>query len=144
MFSFTLKQTDEYERLKDFMTSFGLEFTEGEEKEAVKCWETVQDPDYLVGGIILSQRKGEYVIGGIAVDPPVRHMGVGRIMMDKAVKEVKDMGGSRIYLVAKVPEFFRTLGFETVDPEDAPDIFTCKDCRQFGDTCNPEIMKLEI
>ncbi len=146
MFRFVLKETDEYERLVEFMKPFGLEFDNDDklETKTLKCWKVVQDPDYLVGGIILSMRSGEYYINGIAVDPPMRRTGIGKIMMDKAIKEVKKLGGERIYLVAKVPEFFAALGFTEVKPEDAPPVSLCPECTQYNKTCHPKIMKLEL
>ena len=65
-------------------------------------------------------------------------------MMDKAVKEVKQRGGKELFLVARAPAFFRTLGFETVTPEKAPLFFECAQCPQYKKTCHPEIMRLEI
>ena len=146
MFRFYLKETDEYDRLVEFMEPFGLEF-HGEkdlETEILKCWKVVQDPDYLVGGVILSLRKGEYYISGIAVDPPMRRTGIGRIMMEKAIKEVRSMGGKRIYLCAKVPEFFETLGFRKIPWKEASELFGCSTCEQRGVSCFPEAMKLEL
>ena len=146
MFRFLLKETDEYDRLKEFMIPFGLEFSHDEmyDTEILKCWKVVQEPDYLVGGVILGMRKGEYYVSGIAVDIPMRRTGIGRIMMNKLINEVKSRGGERIYLVAKVPEFFRSLGFETITKDDAPEIFGCTTCDQFGVDCFPEIMKREL
>ena len=146
MFRFILKETDEYDRLVEFMKPFGLEFDNDEAMgtEKVKNWKVVQEPDYLVGGIMLGKRKGYFYINGIAVDPPMRHTGIATIMMKKAINEVKKQGGSEIWLVAKVPEFFRTLGFEDVEPERAPEIFGCLNCQQFGESCHPVIMKLDI
>ncbi len=146
MFRFLLKETEEYDRLEEFMKAAGLEFSNDDDfdTERVKAWKVVQEPDYLVGGLFLCKRKGYFYINGIAVDLPMRKTGIGTIMMKKAIKEVKALGGTEIWLVAKVPEFFRTLGFENVDAKDAPQIFGCITCEQFGKDCFPEIMKLEL
>ena len=146
MFRFVMKETDEYDRLVEFMEPFGLEF-HGEkdlETEILKCWKVVQDPDYLVGGVILSLRKGEYYISGIAVDPVMRRMGIGKVLMNKAIKEVQKRGGKRIYLCAKVPEFFASLGFKKIPWDEASDLFGCSTCDQRGVSCFPEAMKMEI
>lgn len=146
MFRFVMKETDEYDRLVEFMEPFGLEF-HGEkdlETEILKCWKVVQDPDYLVGGVILSLRKGEYYISGIAVDPVMRRMGIGKVLMNKAIKEVQKRGGKRIYLCAKVPEFFAALGFQKIPWDEASDLFGCSTCDQRGVSCFPEAMKLEV
>ncbi|MBQ1715155.1 MAG: hypothetical protein II035_02240, partial [Firmicutes bacterium] len=83
MLRFVLKETDEYQRLTEFMTRFGLEFGDDEllGNQVIKCWKVVQEPDYLTGGIILSKRQGEYILNGIAVDAPLRKSGIGRIMV---------------------------------------------------------------
>ena len=74
----------------------------------------------------------------------MRRTGIGRIMMEKAIKEVRAMGGKRIYLCAKVPEFFETLGFIKIPWEEASDLFGCGTCEQRGVSCFPEAMKLEL
>ena len=146
MLRFIMKQTDEYDRLVEYMKPFGLEFN-GEkdlETEILKCWKVIQEPDFLVGGVILSLRKGEYYISGIAVDPPMRRFGIGRLLMNKAIKEVRDRGGDRIYLCAKVPEFFSSLGFERIEWDEASELFGCGNCEQRGVSCFPVAMKLEL
>ncbi len=143
---FKLSQTDEYERLVKFMISFGLEFDADDEVDTdiVKCWKVTQEPDFLVGGVILAMREGEYIIDGIAVDTPMRKSGIGKIMIKKAIEEIKSRGGSRVYLVAKVPAFFERLGFSTVKNETAPRFFECGQCPQYRISCFPEVMKLEF
>lgn len=146
MLRFMLKETDEYERLVEFMKNFGLEFNVDEkvDNQIIKCWKVVQEPDYLVGGIILGKRNGEYVIDGMAVDTPMRKTGIGRIMAEKLIKEVRKLGGERIWLVAKVPEFYEKLGFVRVPWEEAPDFFSCGRCEQCGVDCFPAAMKMEL
>ena len=146
MLRFVLKETDEYDRLVEFMTRFGLEF-EGEEQlgnHVLKCWKVIQEPDHLTGGIILSRRQGEYILNGIAVDTPLRKSGIGRIMVNKLVTDVRNMGGSRIYLAAKVPEFFEKVGFEPVRGREADHLFSCAVCPQKGNTCFPVIMRMDL
>ena len=147
MLRFYIKETEEYERLVGFMKPFGLEFDNDEKlgTELIKCWKVIQEPDYLVGAVMLGRRSGEYYINGIAVDPPMRRTGVGRIMMKKAISEVKKLGGERIYLVAKVHEFFRSLGFTEIGFDEAPEgISGCSQCDHFGKDCDPRMMVLEL
>ena len=146
MLRFIIKQTDEYDRLKEFMESYGLEMDNDEKMgtKIVKCWKVIQESDYLVGGVMLATRKGEYYVNGIAVDTPMRRTGIGKIMMDKLIKEVRDRGGKRIYLCAKVPEFFESLGFIRIPWDEASELFGCGSCEQRGVTCFPVAMKLEV
>ncbi len=143
---FRLSQTDEYDRLVKFMIPFGLEFDADDEVDTdiIKCWKVTQEPDFLVGGVILAMREGEYIIDGIAVDTPMRKSGIGRIMINKAIEEIKSRGGNRVYLVAKVPAFFERLGFSMVKNETAPNFFECGQCPQYRVSCFPEVMKLEF
>ena len=146
MLRFVLKETDEYQRLTEFMTRFGLEFGNDEllGNQVIKCWKVVQEPDYLTGGIILSKRQGEYILNGIAVDAPLRKSGIGRIMVNKLITEVRKMDGKRIYLAAKAPEFFLKVGFEEVTGNEADHLFNCGLCSQKGDKCFPKIMKIDL
>ena len=89
-------------------------------------------------------RQGKYIIDGIAVTKLFRKFGLGKIMLKKAINEVKKLGGNELYLVARAPEFFRNYGFETVDANDAPLFFECAQCPQYQKTCFPEIMRLRV
>ena len=146
MMKFTMRSTDEYERLVRFFVENQLEFDGDEEVDTdiVKCWKITQGDDYLVAGCVLAKREEEYIIDGIAVDKVMRKTGMGKILVDKVISEVKKLGGERIYLVARAPGFFRKLGFEAIDPSEAPNFFECKQCPQYGVDCHPEVMKLEI
>jgi N-acetylglutamate synthase-like GNAT family acetyltransferase len=146
MLRFILRETDEYDRLVQFMTKFGLEF-DGEDKvgnKVLRCWKVIQEPDHLTGGIILSERQGEYILNGIAVDTPMRKSGIGKIMVNKLVTEVRKREGKRIYLAAKAPEFFEKVGFVEVKGHEADHLFTCRQCGQNGSTSMPRIMKMEL
>ena len=146
MLKFKIKSTDEYERLVKFFVENELEFDGDEEVDTgiVKYWKVFHGDDELIAGCVLALRQGKYIIDGIAVTKLFRKFGIGKIMVDKVVKEVKERGGDSIYLVARAPGFFRTLGFETVEPDNAPLFFECGQCPQYQKTCHPEIMKLEI
>lgn len=158
---FILRSTDEYERLTKFFAENKLEF-DGEEEvdtDVVKCWkitqasseelshitqDTADGDDCLVAGCVLALREGKYIIDGIAVDKTLRKFGLGKLLVNKVKEEVKARGGDAIYLVARAPEFFRTLGFETIASDNAPNFFECKYCPQYGKECHPEIMKLML
>ena len=146
MMKFTMRSTDEYERLVRFFVENQLEFDGDEEVDTdiEKCWKITQGDDYLVAGCVLAKREEEYIIDGIAVDKVMRKTGMGKILVDKVISEVKKLGGERIYLVARAPGFFRKLGFEAIAPSEAPNFFECKQCPQYQVSCHPEVMKLEI
>ena len=145
---FVIRTTNEYERLVQFFVKNGLEFDGDEEVDTdiIKCWKISQavqadlthikdahadGKDALVAGCVLALREGRYIIDGIAVDPVLRKEGLGKLLVDKVKQEVQARGGDAIYLVARAPGFFRRLGFETIDPQNAPNFFECKQCPQY-------------
>ena len=152
MFKFTINSTEEYRRLREFFEKNGLEYDDDENFDSkegiIKAWKITQgfksNDDYLIGGCILVNRKGHYVIEGIAVDKVMRKMGLGKIMINKAIDEVKKLGGHEIILIARAPKFYEALGFDTVDPKDSPKLFNCQGCSQYLKECHPEIMKINF
>ncbi len=147
MIRFTMRQTEDYEKLVPFFIENELEFSEEEPvpTDIVKCWEVVHGNDqHLMAALVLAKREGEFIIDGIAVEKIYRKLKIGKVLLDKAVEETLSQGGSSIYLVARAPEFFRKYGFQTVPREKAPNFFECLTCPQYGKTCHPEVMKLDF
>ena len=146
MIKFKMHTTEEYDRLIRFFIDNGLEFDEGEEdrSDILKCWKITQEGDYLIAACMLVMREGNFVVEGVAVDPVFRKCGLGKILMDKALEEVKERGGKELLLMARKPEFYKKLNFEIVKPDDAPPIFDCLGCPQYGKDCFPEIMKYTL
>ena len=140
-----IRRTEDYDKLVPFFVENELEFSEEDPvpTDIVACWEAVED-DRLIGGFVLAQREGEYICDGIAVDPEYREMELGRALLRLGMKKAASEGGTRMYLVARAPGFFRKEGFETVAREDAPDFFECLTCDQYGVTCHPEVMRREL
>jgi N-acetylglutamate synthase-like GNAT family acetyltransferase len=141
-----MSQTDEYERLVKFFVENGLEFDGDEEVDTdiIRCYKVTMGQDVLIAGLVIAKREGSYILDGLAVDADYRKHKVGNILLDKAKEVVAELGGSEIFIVARAPEFFRKYGFETVDPEGAPNFFECKQCPQYGISCHPEVMRLTV
>lgn len=151
-----LAVTEDYDSLVPFFIENELEFSEEEPpvtEEIVKLWKITEesfdeegDPvdSRIIGGFVLAKRQGEFICDGIAVDPEYRMFGYGRELLSKGIEEAKRLGGSRMYLVARAPGFFRGEGFVTVEREEAPEFFECLTCPQYGVSCSPEVMKLEF
>lgn len=149
MLKFKMKATDEFEKLVPFFIENGLEYSDGDTAPdgLVQCWEVVHGDagdENLTAALVLSRKQGEYVIDAIAVSKLFRKFKMGKILMDKAIKEVLEKGGKSIYLVAKVPEFFGKFGFKEISREEAPDFSECFQCEQYGISCNPAVMKLDL
>lgn len=142
-----MSPTDDYEALKQLYIKNELEVEPDAEmpEEVVKNWKITHGPEeHLAAGLTLATREGEYIIDGIAVEPEYRKMKLGKIVLDKAIEEVKMRGGKKIFLVARAPEFFRKQGFVTVPKEKAPEFFECLTCPQYSVSCHPEVMRLDL
>ncbi|MDO4833940.1 MAG: GNAT family N-acetyltransferase [Bacillota bacterium] len=155
MMNFKIDETDEYRRLVPFFIENGLEFTDEDMEEVptdlVKCWKITAGSgisgtyeDKLIGGFVLAKREGEFICDGIATDPEYRGTGLGRALLAKGIEEVTKLGGSRMYLVARAPEFFRKNGFETIGRDEAPNFFECLTCPQYKVSCHPEVMRIDL
>ena len=145
-FGLQIIETNEYDRLMDFFLENDLEYDDEEEAVSgiVKAYKLVDQDDNLFGGAFLSKRKGEFIINGIAVDESLRSKGIGGLLLNLILEDIKSLGGNTIYLAAKVPAFYYKNGFEPVDPDSSPIDFGCIDCPQYNKTCHPEVMKRRI
>lgn len=157
MVNFRISSTENYEKLVPFFIDNDLEFSEDEPAptDLVKCWQIVEgsggfddnneaDDGKLIGAFVLSKREGEFVVDGIAIAPEYRKLKLGRLLLDKGIEETLKQGGRRIFLVARAPGFFAKHGFKTVSREEAPGFVECLTCPQYGKTCHPEVMRLDM
>jgi len=142
-----MRATTDYDKLVPFFIENEIEYS-GEEPvstDIVKCWEVTRQSDgKLLGACVLAIREGEFIIDGIAINTDYRKEKLGKLLLEKAIKEVKELDGNCIYLVARAPGFFRKAGFKAIEAEKAPHFFECLSCPQYGAGCHPEIMKLEV
>lgn len=138
-------ETGDFKELVPVFEGAGLEMRhEGDcPSTLITCWKAYDEKDDPAGGITIENRKGYYIIGDIAVKEERRHEDIATEMAKVAMARLKEMGVKDIYLVAKAPEFFETLGFFYLTPEETPEIFNCKRCEQRGVDCFPEFMKFE-
>ena len=148
MAEYTIRETEEYEKLVPFFIENELEFTEEDAEEVptdlVKCWQITDEEDKLVGAFVLAKREGEYICDGIAIDARLRGTGLGGELLALGIEETRARGGDRMFLVARAPEFFRKNGFVTVPRQEAPNFFECLTCPQYGITCHPEVMRIDL
>lgn len=146
--NYTIRETEDYAKLVPFFIENELEFTDEDAEEVptdlVKCWEITDADGGLIGGFVLAKREGEFICDGIAVDSKWRKSNLGRELLELGLEEAVKEGGERMYLVARAPEFFRRNGFVTVPREEAPNFFECLTCPQYGKTCHPEVMKIDL
>ena len=140
--SYEIISVDDHESLNRFYEKNDLEISEEDPvgTDAVKSWVLVED-EKLAGAATRALREGEYIIDGIALDESYRGGGRGTALLNTVIDEVRKRGGSRIYLVARAPEFFGASGFKEVERADAPEFFECFGCSQYGVKCFPKVME---
>ena len=142
MSDYKLNETNDYCGLARMFYENGLEVKPDapQPEGLIACWEVLDSHENRIAGIELETRAGEYVIGGITVLKPYRKSGIGALMLQTVVEKVKELGGKRVMLVAKVPAFFEKSGFRRIAREDSPEISKCFTCCQFQVDCFPAIM----
>ena len=140
-----IKETKYPDQLNELFIRNGLEFQAEAETvtDLIKAWE-VRYNDQLVGGAVLGFRDGAFILDGIAVDEELRGRHLGKHLLDIVLGEVRKRNGKALYLIARAPEFYRKLGFETVRQDEAPTFFECGSCSQYRVTCYPEIMRIML
>ena len=134
--------TEDHDSLNELYERNDLEISEDEPvgTDAVQSWILKQDEE-MAGAATLAVRQGEYIIDGIALEPGFRGGGLGTALLKTVIDDVRQRGGSRIYLVARAPEFFAANGFSEVERSDAPMFFECFGCDQYNVRCFPKVMK---
>lgn len=144
---YLLAKTDDYKGLTEMFFKNGLEIDVCDEapEEVIQAWEMIEkETGKRVGGMALEKRAGEYVLADLAVEEAYRGNNLGAQMLDKAIEEVKRMGGEKVLLVAKIPDFYRKWNFESMARENAPNISKCMICDKFNKECFPEVMYLNL
>ena len=140
-----IEETKDYEMLVPFLIENELEFSIDDDipTDIVKCWKAEEDGQ-LVGACVLAKRNGEFICDGIAISPAIRGQGYGERMLELLINETKERNGNKVFLVARAPSFFASQGFVSTPKDDAPIFFECFTCPQYGNGCNPEVMRLDI
>lgn len=144
---YRLQRTNDYQGLTEMFFRNGLEVDVFDEtsEELIQAWEMIEvESGKRVGGMALERRAGVYVLADMAVEEPHRGNHLGAQMLNKAIDEFKKMGGEQVFLVAKIPDFYRKWNFESMDRETAPNISKCMTCDDFNTVCFPEVMYLNL
>lgn len=138
------KQTYNYLQFKELFVSSGLEFNldeTGEKPEGfIAAYECKNSNGEILGAAAICKRTGCFVLQDIAVCDLERGKGIGEALLCKCMNKMEALGAEKIYLTAKEPKFFERYGFEYLDENNVPDIFSCLNCRQYGIECMPKFM----
>ena len=85
-----------------------------------------------------------YVIKAVAVEKEYRGNGLGVLLVREILNEAERRGADKVFLNAKIPDFYKKLGFEILQREKAPAISDCSTCSRYLHGCEPEIMVKKI
>ena len=142
----TIRESQYWDRIRDFFIGYRLEYEEGEPRpeETIKLWEAIDREGILAGAASLAYQDGRYALNGIATDGEFRGIGLGGKLLETVLEEVKARGGEEIYLIGRIPEFYKHYDFEVIPVDEVPDIFECTKCDQYQNTCFPEAMKKKL
>ena len=91
-------------------------------KERVQLYEDVQDfwvadqGGHVVGcGAVHPLWEDIAEIRTVAVDPSVRSQGVGRLIVDRLIATVRELGIARVFVLTFEREFFAAFGFVEIE-----------------------------
>ena len=107
-------------------------------------WQAKDASGARLGAVKLELRAKEFVVGCIAVAESRRRENLGTALLQTALQQCKVLSARRVLLVAKVPEFFKVHGFYQVSMEDYRAITKCYRCSQRGNTCHPQVLRLDV
>jgi len=98
---------------------------------------TIEDIASSIDGFAVAESGGRVVgcaalvvvdtelaeIRSVAVDPDARTRGIGRRMVHHLAAVAKQLGLSELFLLTRIPGFFESCGFSSVDPAILADRF---------------------
>lgn len=148
MADFIIRETDDYYPISKFLNKNDVEIRVSEIPAAktLKIWR-IDDAKTgkIAAAVLLQIRGGVHCVGGIAVGEGYRANGLGKKLLELVMEGARQEGAKTLWASAKLPDFYRKNGWETVKWEDAPAVaIHCPTCPRRGDTCHPEIMKIKL
>ena len=138
--------SDSYKEMIPMFIEEGLEIEpDSEVPEGLLTCLEVKDTEtgQRLGEASLVYDKDVFILKTVAVKKEFQGRGLGRLLVQRAEAEARKRGAQCLYLNAKVPEFYKKLGFEIIRRDDAPDISDCQNCHRYHNGCESEIMKKE-
>ena len=130
------EEYDNSEKLRQFYLENGLEVSQNLEREDGAVFSTAYSENgVILAAATLSLRQGIYVLDYIAVSKSVRGKGIGRSAFLIVKQRACVLGADKIYLTARSPKFFESMGFKNGSPDCIDMNEGCKGCQQYGTTC---------
>jgi amino-acid N-acetyltransferase len=60
-------------------------------------------------------------VKSLAIAPDFRGQGIGRLLVEAAIADARELGAARLFALTYEEEFFHRLGFERIDRETLPE-----------------------
>lgn len=140
-----IKKTMDYDGMVDLFVRSGLEISPDEPapKGLLTCFELTDEvTKERLGAGGLVRENGEYILRCVAVEEAHRGKNFGKRLVEAILEEAVNHGAKRIWLTAKVPDFYKKFGFIVVPGEEAPFKVKCGSCPQYHNGCESEVMVL--
>lgn len=144
-----IKEYFNHNDLVDFYISRGIEFNDNKEyfHPPVFSYVAIID-EKIVGAITICKEENDYILDEVAVLSEKENLGIGTALISTVIERVKQENENtevKMYLVAKIPDFWKAKGFNIITREEAPGFSECFECPEyFNKTCQPEIMLKKI
>ena len=121
--------------LINFYIENGLEFDEskGYFGTNIKSFALIET-EKIIGAVSVSIYKNKSFIEALAVDKEYRSTGYGKLLLARAIKELK----RPVYTISKTDKFYLKNGF-VYDNNDLIDE-ECKTCDKYNVTCFPKVV----
>ncbi len=109
----------------------------GDTLERLRAFLVATNPSGEIVGCVAVDTTWEFLveIRSLAVKKDWQKHGVGRLLMDAALKDAADFGAKEVFTLTYVPDFFKRFGFEIVSRDSLPHKvwLVCVKCPKFPD-----------
>jgi N-acetylglutamate synthase-like GNAT family acetyltransferase len=142
-----IRPTDDVATVKRLAVEAGLDESERAGDVALAAWLAVdEESGEPVGGITLERSRDMDTVNWMSVAEPWRRQGIAGRLVQALEAEARRRGMRRLYLTARIPDFYRDQGYvEVADPAPARLLLgDCPQCAQYGRTCTPVAMVKEL
>lgn len=139
-----VKVTTDYYPVSNLFYETDLEIPPSHEtpEEVVKMW-CVEDDDSgeLLAAAVLEYRDDRYVLAGLASRKGHQKGGYGKKLQEAAFAEVKRLGGTEIWVCARLPEYYKHTGWIEMPWQELTLNEQCKKCENYLKSCQPCIAR---
>ena len=137
-----IREIQNHNDLVDFYISRNIEFNDDKQYPHPPIFSYIAKIDgKFAGAITICKENDNFILDEVAVIEKMEGQGICTALVNTAISRIKEeFGDSKIYLVAKNADVFKSMGFNVIQREEAPNFSECFTCPDFQKTCFPEIM----